>query len=260
MRPPRQKYTTNQGGSEAGGNVVGTNLHVNVQFAPLASPPTEEGSSGRHRRTYSHDFVTHVGGHRRGGSIRGRFDSFSDYAHNSESIMLLPDPRWGVVPASLSPPSAARSRTFSGSSQQSMSNVVSYSISADSGCEPPGMEIAGFGGGGFGYYGSTNANATVNGVAPTPPKGHRHHTYSEVSNASSAHASLASFDRSVEPVMTDMTKSVLFKGITNMGVMKLQLPKDNFRLLIDRDLGELCRVILHNGKGALVMFIVYVAE
>ena len=41
--------------------------------------------------------------------------------------------------------------------------------------------------------------------------------------------------------MTDMTKSVMFRGVTHMGVVRLQLPKDNFRLLIDRDLGEFSR-------------------
>ena len=56
----------------------------------------------------------------------------------------------------------------------------------------------------------------------------------------STYASGVSIDRSVEPVMTDMTKSAMFKGVTNKGVVKLQLPKDNFRLLSDRDLGEYC--------------------
>ncbi len=59
---------------------------------------------------------------------------------------------------------------------------------------------------------------------------------SEIST--STYASVASIDKSVDPVMTDMTKSSMFKGLTNEGVVKMQLPKDNFRLLSDRDLGE----------------------
>ena len=49
-------------------------------------------------------------------------------------------------------------------------------------------------------------------------------------------ASDVSVDQSVEPVMTNLTKSAMFKGVTNKGVVRLQLPKDNFRLLSDRDL------------------------
>ena len=64
-------------------------------------------------------------------------------------------------------------------------------------------------------------------------------TNSEISTSSYASATTAtSIDRSVDPVMTDMTKSAMFKGVTNRGVVKLQLPKDNFRLLSDRELGE----------------------
>ena len=67
-----------------------------------------------------------------------------------------------------------------------------------------------------------------------------HHRRSNSEVSVSTYASGVSVDRSVEPVMTDMTKSAMFKGVTNKGVVKLQLPKDNFRLLSDRDLGEYC--------------------
>ena len=164
----------------------------------------------------------------------------------------------------------------------SNNNVASYhSTSTSSGWDPllagsgSGMTTTGYGGGGGGsgggglgyHYGSTTAAsnifpvdagpqygddtaivANVRGNCTAPPssplaRGHRHRHHrarSEVSHAS--FASFASFDCSVEPVMTDMTKSVMFNGVTPMGVVKLQLPKDNFRLLIDRDLGEFRKV------------------
>lgn len=256
-RPPRQKYpimhqnakfpvvaSGGEGGGRDGGGNIGINLHASVQFTALQeSPPEERSSGGRHRRTYSHDVPRRSGGHSRGG--RGADSSyFSEHTLNSESFKHMPDPRWGGFTSS--PPPSARSRTFSWSSQQSMSsNIVSYSTSTDSGCDPLGAGIPGFEWGGSGYYGSTSNAPSDYGPSEehSPlPKRHRHHTYSEVSNASSANASFVSYDRSVEPVMTDMTKSAMFKGITNMGVVKFQLPKDNFRLLIDQDLGESCHV------------------
>lgn len=75
-------------------------------------------------------------------------------------------------------------------------------------------------------------------------------TNSEVSTTSLASA--VSVDQSVEPVVTDLSKSAMFKGATNQGVVRLQLPKDNFRLLSDRDLGK--RVIIRLVCGCQLHF------
>ncbi|KAL7553310.1 hypothetical protein ACHAWF_016586 [Thalassiosira exigua] len=92
----------------------------------------------------------------------------------------------------------------------------------------------GFPGGGAGGYG---------GTAGGGGGGWHRRTDSEVSAASLASyasvasaASAMSIDRSVEPAVADRTKSSLFKGVTDEGVVRMQLPKDNFRLLSDRDL------------------------
>ena len=314
-KPPRQqKYSTTHrnnnddatfddattggvgsSGGGGGGILATDNLHVSVQVSALRATTHRDESegrspdpSGRHRRTHSHDVVVpgmrRSGGGHRGCGGRGNDSSFSaEYAvMNSESIKLVPDPRWGGGGGgggassfpSPSSPSAARSRTFSGCSQQSGGW---YSTSTGSGWDPllaggSGMTTTGCGGrggGGLGYYyGSTtaasnivpidfgphgddaaiNANVRGNVAAPLSPplaRRHYHRHYRARSDISNAESSLAhaSFDRSVEPVMTDMTKSVMFKGVTNAGVVKLQLPKDNFRLLIDRDLGEFVSVV-----------------
>jgi hypothetical protein len=64
--------------------------------------------------------------------------------------------------------------------------------------------------------------------------GNRHsRTASEVSTTSAL-----SVDRSIEPAKIDLAKSSMFKDVTSEGIVRLQLPKDNFRLLSDRDLGD----------------------
>ena len=71
----------------------------------------------------------------------------------------------------------------------------------------------------------------------------RKHRRTNSDMSASTYASAISIDRSVDPVMTDMSKSAMFKGVTKKGVVKLQLPKDNFRLLSDLDLGKLFVVL-----------------
>lgn len=275
-KPPRQKspptqLTKKKAPSQNNTPLLFPELHVSLKFTTLPTPPLlhEERStlSGRHRRTNSDIPQLRTKSHRnRNGGGRGsrreggKNNSFSG-SLNVESVMLIPDPRWGRGGGggtATSPP-ATHYRTFSSSSQQSMTNMISYSTSTDSG-DPLGARIACYWGGcQDGYFGSPPAEdgttsrkvVETNGnqqpplrlprrsltLPPPPPKRHHHRTsYSEVSHASTH----ASYDRSVDPVMTDMTKSALYKGITNMGIVKLQLPKDNFRLLIDRDLESGC--------------------
>jgi len=149
---------------------------------------------------------------------------------NSESVKLVPDPRWR------SGNDSSRARTFSGGnarnfhSGESSSHVnVPYSTDSFDGKQKQ-----------FGY-GSVDSTKEVimhrNISGGDLSRGHRRNN-SEIST--STYASVASIDQSVEPVMTDMTKSAMFKGVTNEGVVRMQLPKDNFRLLSDRDLESGC--------------------
>jgi hypothetical protein len=148
--------------------------------------------------------------------------------------MLIPDPRWG---------GGGLYRTFSNDNQQKnddyiVTDMVSYSTSTDSG-DPLGYWGEGSD---YGYFGNNQQQLVLDkpyllrrsipSLLPPPPKKHRRFSVSDVSHGS--------YDGSAEPAVTDKTKSVLYKGITNRGVVKLQLPKDNFRLLIDRDLETGC--------------------
>ena len=82
---------------------------------------------------------------------------------------------------------------------------------------------------GYGSIGSSK-EVIMNGVnGGGGPMRHRR-TNSEASGVS--------IDKSVEPAVTDMRKSAMFKDVTHHGLVQMQLPKDNFRLLSDRDLGE----------------------
>lgn len=111
-----------------------------------------------------------------------------------------------------------------------MSNLIT-SYSSDSG-DPFAVRGVGYGSVGSGSK-EVITNGYMNGTSEAPR--HRR-TNSEIST--STFASNVSIDKSVEPAKMDMTKSSMFKGMTDKGVVKLQLPKDNFRLLSDRDLGK----------------------
>lgn len=85
------------------------------------------------------------------------------------------------------------------------------------------VEVVGFG------YGSTS------GEGPDSlPRRHKRAS-SELSAASGV-----SIDQSVDHVTTDMSKSTTIKGVTQKGKIQYQLPKDQFRLLCDRDLESGC--------------------
>jgi len=94
----------------------------------------------------------------------------------------------------------------------------------------------------FSQYGSTAASkdAIMNGTSNAFPfeqsGGHHRRAPSEVSTTS--FASVVSVDCSVEPARIDLAKSSMFKDVTGQGIVRLQLLKDDFRLLSDRDLGE----------------------
>lgn len=92
----------------------------------------------------------------------------------------------------------------------------------------------------FGGYGSVPEakNVIMNGLNNSFEQsgGDHRRTPSEVSATS--FMSAVSVDTSVEPARMDPTKSSMFKEVAS-GLVRLQLPKDNFRLLADRELGKL---------------------
>ena len=93
---------------------------------------------------------------------------------------------------------------------------------------------------GFGGYGSVPAvkDVITNRMNNSFEQGGGNHrrTPSEVSATS--FMSAVSVDTSVEPARVDPAKSSMFKEIAS-GLVRLQLPKDNFRLLADRELGKM---------------------
>jgi len=177
-----------------------------------------------HRRTHSD-----VGGHVRRGSSSGSLNKQA----LSEMLQLLPDPRWGggsggsVGGGSIGGGSHQRNRSFTG---DPIINKGSFGYGTIDG----GIAIS------APPSGSISPTVRGKGHVRIPSGGGPMHrrTNSELSTTSLASA--VSVDQSVEPVVTDLSKSAMFKGATNQGVVRLQLPKDNFRLLSDRDLETGC--------------------
>ena len=230
-KPPRQSNTRNSvqthspstnGGKVIVGSVDGDmkspvgSVHCPADKPQLRRQPSVDSSESRHRRSHSADVS-------RGERLRRSTSnsSLNSFALDSESVKMLPNPRWGGAASSL-----ARSRSFSSENLQSMATVNMGSNCADS--FPYGS-----------IMGTDNKNMMNSVILSTPTVDLQPRLQLTRSDASiTSYSSGTSIDRSVEPVMTDMTKSAMFKGVTNKGVVKLQLPKDNFRLLSDRDLGE----------------------
>jgi hypothetical protein len=141
-------------------------------------------------------------------SSSGSVFSISSQESVTEAIKLLPDPRWGGGSG------ANRVRSFSSSSLRH--NSFS-SFPEEGGCFD---------------YGSLQGLSFAN-LAPHAG-GKKKHRRSD---------SVCSIDHSVDPVTTNMSKSSMFKEVTTKGVVRMQLPKDQFRLLSDRDLGKSSYII-----------------
>ncbi|KAL3792374.1 hypothetical protein ACHAW5_010775 [Stephanodiscus triporus] len=166
----------------------------------LGSP---QGSSvgGRHHghRRVKSDIPKEVyGSGGGGGSVAG--GSMGRLITKSDLMKNLPDPRWGGAP-----PTHTRNRSRTGS-------------------DGP-LHLSEHGG-----------VSTVGGYGATDPG---HPLLQSIGNTELApggrHRRTGS-DASVVSVTTDMAKSSLFKGVTDTGRIQLQLPKDSFRILMDRQL------------------------
>eukprot|EP00970_Alexandrium_tamarense_P016110 scaffold6150_cov181-Alexandrium_tamarense.AAC.3 len=140
--------------------------------------------------------------HMLNGNPAGRLITKTDLLKN------FPDPRWGGRKPELV--HHARKRTGStGSDAPLLDDISTHSA-----------------GGG---YGSTSfaghpllGNSGFIGSVDLPKKMH----------------SRTRSDASMASVTTNMAKSALFRDVTEKGTIRLQLPKDNFRILMDSALGE----------------------
>jgi hypothetical protein len=143
-----------------------------------------------------------------------------------EAVKLLPDPRWGGGGG------ANRVRSFSSGSHMRRNTFSNFS-----GVISGGSDFD---------YGSLQGLTIGNNMdlAPNTAGGKKKHHRRNSSVGS--YVSVVSTDQSIDPVTTNMSKSSMLKEITNKGVVRMQLPKDQFRLLSDRDLGK-CDTSLHSG-------------
>ena len=123
-------------------------------------------------------------------------------------MKLLPDPRWGGGGGG----KINRTRTTSSGSNGSSHVRTSSFLGGD-------------------------ALVAQHYATVSSSRGH-HNRYPSESSHNSFALSVMSTDQSVEPLITDMTKSAMYKDVTSEGIVRLQLPKDNFRLLSDPELGK----------------------
>ena len=134
-----------------------------------------------------------------------------------EAVKLLPDPRWGGGGGA-----SNRGRSYSNGSHKRHNTFSNFSEGIVSG----GSDFD---------YGSLQGLSIGNvDLAPSAGKKKHHRRNSSVGS----YASIVSVDQSIDPVTTNMSKSSMLKEVTYDGVVRMQLPKDQFRLLSDRDLGK----------------------
>jgi len=133
-----------------------------------------------------------------------------------EAVKLLPDPRWGGGGG------ANRARSFSNGSHNRRNTFSNFSEGIISG----GSDFD---------YGSLQGLSIGNvDLAPSAAgKKKKHHRRN---SSIGSYASIVSVDQSIDPVTTNMSKSSMLKEVSDKGVVRMQLPKDQFRLLSDRDL------------------------
>ena len=202
---------------DGSGRSISSGSQNNVRPHPLMRSNSAAASSSSRHRANSSD-----GGfrpqHKRQSSTGSVFSisSQDSAAMSPEAVKLLPDPRWGG--------GASRSRSFSQGSHTRRNTASNI---------PEGV----FSGGSDFDYGSLQGlsigNLDLSSSAAGKKKKH-HRRNSSVGS----YASIVSVDQSIDPVTTNMSKSSMLKEVTVKGVVRMQLPKDQFRLLSDRDLGK----------------------
>lgn len=180
--------------------------HPLLRSASTASASSRDGGSrAPHRRQSSSGSVFSI-------------SSQDSASMTPEAVKLLPDPRWGGGSG------ANRGRSFSSGSHVRRNTVSTFSGALSGGSD-------------FDYgslQGLTIVNMNLASASSAGGKKKHHRRNSSVGS----YASIVSVDQSIDPVTTNMSKSSMLKEVTNKGVVRMQLPKDQFRLLSDRDLGE----------------------
>ena len=172
--------------------------------SPLGlAPPVLHGGVRKpaHRRAKSDIPLAMFGSG--GSSVGGRMITKADLLKN------LPSPRWGGAPKAIH----TRSRSRTGS---------------DGHLLPPSDASVSSGGGGYGAAGYGSIDPPLQSIGSVELA---HDSKRQVGR----HQRLMS-DASIKSVTTDMGKSALFKGVTDTGRIRLQLPKDSFRILMDSQL------------------------
>lgn len=193
-----------------------------VRPHPLFRSASAASSSSNRHRTMSSDsgFKPPHHAHRRQSSSGSVFSlsSQDSGAMSPEAVKLLPDPRWGGGGGG----AANRARSFSSGSHARRNTFSNFS--------------EGLSGGSDFDYGSLQGLSIGNfDLAPSAAGKKKHHRRN---SSIGSYASIVSVDQSVDPVTTNMSKSSMLKEVTHKGVLRMQLPKDQFRLLSDRDLGK----------------------
>ena len=190
----------------------------NTLLPPPSPPPqssvispllfvSQQGTSGGgshhgHRRAKS-DIPLEMHGIGGGSGVSVGGGSMGRLITKADLMKNLPDPRWGGVP-----PTHTRNRSRTGSDGPFYSSEHGSVI-------------------GVGGYGATES-------------GHPLQSIGNVELAPGGRHKRSGSDTSVISVTTDMAKSSLFKGVTDTGRIQLQLPKDSFRILMDRQLEAGC--------------------
>jgi len=214
-----------QMGSDGSGRSLSSGSQSNNVFRPhpLMRSNSAASSSSRHRANSSDNGFRPPNSHRRQSSSGSVFSisSQDSGAMSPEAVKLLPDPRWGGGGG------ANRARSFSNGSHKRHNTFSNFSEGIASG----GSDFD---------YGSLqglsigNVDLAPSAAAAAAAAGKKKHHRRNSSVGS--YASIVSVDQSIDPVTTNMSKSSMLKEVTYDGVVRMQLPKDQFRLLSDRDL------------------------
>ena len=182
-------------------SVMATPGTYSVLGIPLLPPATK---SGRHHRRIKSDLPKGI----------VSFETGTKLITKSDLLKNFPDPRWGSNNNNVSL-SLLRSGNSGGTGgmhrKRSSSGDVLLETSRES---------------------STSNNSVTN-----------HPLYGSVNDMQGrgmmhTHTRMTS-DMSLTSAVTDMTKSALVKEVTEGGMVRFQLPKDNFRILMDCSLGTL---------------------
>lgn len=136
----------------------------------------------------------------------------------ADLLKSLPAPRWGGAAPNKNALTHTRSRSRTGSD-----GLFDDNKSVASGS---GISLSGYGAIAPESEGGHPLLTSIGSVAIDP----------DARRPTSMNHLRSKSDASAEGVTTNLTKSAMFKGVTDTGRIQLQLPKDSFRLLMDQSL------------------------